>query len=206
MHLVRYDLLTNSRIGIGNGNGMPLLCYKNWSSVSKVCLYSLTAADSILLFSESILAHGAFPQLSSPDESQDYVSNDSPQYDIRYGHGLAIILFCTVNRPGAKAEADDMDGALSTIGCKVHKHEWKNATEVTDLLEGILNSLTHGYDMLFVCMMSHGHSGMLNGKDESAISINDILFRLTHSMKANQWLQECMPMVRREVLLNYVLA
>ena len=88
----------------------------------------------------------------------------------------ALVLYNTENRDNAEVEAKTMHENLVKAGFETKREEWESAWDIRTLISNLLKEvLPEGLSLLVVSIMSHGLFGMLTGKDDSMISINDIL-------------------------------
>ena len=109
-------------------------------------------------------------QQLSPHSSQ-YIIPHKQKKSKRYG----LVLFNSEERPGAEAEAANVEQALQTAGCDVMKMEWYDVDELHNMIESVLNGIVADCSLLIVCLMSHGSRGVITGSNGKAIPVNKIL-------------------------------
>ena len=103
-------------------------------------------------------------------------------YNQRRSRRYGLVLFNSVDRSGAAAEADNMEQALEEAGCDVTKMEWKDAAELGSMIDSALIKMMSDYSLLTVCLMSHGCQGALSASDGKEKPVNDIVHQLSYSL------------------------
>lgn len=94
----------------------------------------------------------------------------------------AIVLFNSHNRPGSVLEADNFQASLEMAGFKVFKMQWMIALELQKMIDSAVRVIMGDCCLLVVCVMSHGHRGVLKGSDASEIPINNLIRQITLSI------------------------
>ena len=110
--------------------------------------------------------------------SSSYIIPHNQKRSRRYG----LVLFNSVDRSGAAAEADNIQQALEEAGCDVTKMEWTNAVELGSMINSALIRMMSDCSLLIVCLMSHGCQGALSASDGKEIPVNDILHQLSYTL------------------------
>ena len=118
-------------------------------------------------------------QQLSPHSSQ-YIIPHKQKNSKRCG----LILFSSVGRQGASAEANNLEHALIESGCEVIKMEWSTTEELQNILESALGEIVTTCSLLIFCLMAHGSRGTVNGSTGESIPVNDILHQLSHTLPA----------------------
>ena len=103
---------------------------------------------------------------------------------------LALIMFNTVGRLGAKDEVNMLTKGLTHVGFSVTSKEWWSTEELIDILSAQLTKWADHCSIVFISVMTHGHSGTLRGIQGSEISVNKVMGLATDSIARH------IPMVR----------
>lgn len=157
-----HEFLAMEAIEAGNDSLLLMILETFRTEIKQDTIENMTHTLSLTLTQREILSRFISHAFAVPNNTAN-------------GSRYSLVCYNTSQRCGATAEANYLHKSLITDGFRSILYSWDGFDDLVSGLQSHLRNISNDCSLLFVCFMSHGFRGYLEGKDGSSGQITELL-------------------------------